>query len=66
VCEQLENGFAACPPPVVGILLGPAGFRRGEGGVFGGAGGKDSSVAIDEDSAGTAGAHVDAEKFGGH
>lgn len=59
--ERLANGEAGGAPPILGMLLGPADLRRGEGLVIGGGRRDDPAVAINYDGARAAGANVDPE-----
>jgi hypothetical protein len=57
--------FADCDagrlPPIVGMLLGPADLRRGEGLMIRSRGGDNAAVAIYYDGARAAGANVNSE-----
>jgi hypothetical protein len=50
-------------PPVVRVLLGPAGLRTGEGCVVGRGRGNDGAGLVEDQRTGPAGADVDAEEI---
>jgi len=58
VRDGLANRNAGGPPPVFGVLLGPADLRRSEGLVFFSGGGDDAAVAVDDDGARSSGTNV--------
>jgi outer membrane usher protein FimD/PapC len=59
--KRFANGDAGRLPPVIGMLLGPADLRRGEGLVVRGCGRDNAAVTIDHDGARAASANVNAE-----
>jgi hypothetical protein len=59
--DGFGNGDATGTPPIFGMLLGPSDFWRSEGRVFFGCGCDDAPVLVDDESASSAGANVDAE-----
>jgi hypothetical protein len=59
--DRFRNGDATGPPPVLGVLLGPADFGRSERRVLFGCGCDDAPALVDDQSARPAGANVNAE-----
>src|SRR5580658_213079 len=62
-CQRFRHRHAARAPPVARILLGPANLRRRESSVVFGSGGKQASLAINNQGARTSSADIDSQKI---
>jgi len=56
--ERSADGLLRGAPPVLGVLLGPAGVRRFEGLMLAGSSGDEFSVSVNDNGARTARAHI--------
>ena len=61
--QRFANRESRGAPPVARVLLGPAGLRAGEIGVFFRAGGEDCAVFVEDYGASAACAYVDPEDW---
>src|SRR5437588_3022712 len=61
--NNLPNSLATSAPPILRLLLGPAGLGRGEVTMFSCGRSKDSPAFVDEQRAGATGADVDPQKI---
>jgi hypothetical protein len=63
--EDGPNGFDRGSPPVARVLFGPSRLWRCEWRVFGGGGGSDAPILVDDECASTSGADIDSQEFHG-